>query len=1442
MARWLIISVVFLLLLLLFFIEYPAVILKLVKAPLKEQGIIYGEVKGSLLSGFEIYDVNYQDNIQAKKVGLKVDFEQLEKRVLHIKELELNNLTVDKTYLSSLIDTSSSKEKSDSNSSLPFDTIIVDRADISLNNIEYNEYFLKSAKFKVSNLKSDLKQQYIGDIYLLLDSNVTDLDLNASVDNKNVNILVKLEPKNHFLHTFTKDYNLTFISNPIFKLKAKGHIENQIEYKLTTHRLELNQNEYQIDSQKLLLLGKYNIATKELINHIDTQLEGDIAKLSLVADTTLNLNDINNSLKYRADLNTTIGSLFLNNILVEQNLTFLESPKIELKSAGDLEYLTYNLKGSRLTLKQNEYEVRDAIVKTKGDYSVLYKDVTTTINAKLDSNIAEPISLDLNAKFNIDDINTTLAYQADLNTTIKKEFLNRILVEQNLTFLASPKIELKSAGNFENLTYKLRANSLNLKYNEFRLNEGEFLTHGEYGLLSKDVTTVIDTTLKSNVAEPIVIDLEAKLNLDNINSTLEYSITFNSTVKKEFLNSTLKSRLAEQNLTFLASPKIELKSVGNFENLTYNLKANNLNLKYNEYILYRGEFLTHGDYSILHKDVTTIIDTTLDTNLAAPIKLDLDAKFNTKDINTTLLYSFKANITPNKEFIQSKIPDNLFIKKVAPLDILAKGSLLETTFELNLNHLSAQREDIDAEIKTLKLTGESNILEGYTHANISTSFNSTVGEGKIEDDVTLNFNDLKNTLKYKAKIEIDASAPYLNKILKGKEKNIEITDSPKIKLILDGGMSQLTLQLDSQANIIKDKKLSKIDIKSSPIVLNLKEHTIEGKLKIINDSDNLGLTSDINFSGDYTKPKNLKINSDIQIKSFNAFGIDLNSLAPISIKVENGAEGATFIISSKRLNLRVTSSDQDHFNFEIQTGKLYLYKIIELPEALDHKFVKINARGEVTLSTQQLELYGDLYSNKKFHAKIDATNGKSGLNATLKTKYLFLQARGDIESKKIEVKLTTNSLNELQNELYALYEFEKVAIDGAIAVEAKLDGEDIHANITTQQLMFDGFNIEELELDSIYAKELVTINKLNFKTTNFEDKKLNREFYLNQKALIHLGERRDVLIDMHPNILIEMRGDKEYIEGDFKITKLPLGHPSYGSMVLTTDVHYQQEGKRKHITGDIFLKKMKLFYEAKFLDADHDPDVIIITKQDKKKEKSEDNFLENTFISLTIHTPEANYRTHDIDLLFDVEIEANKAFGEELALFGKVEEINGRFDQVPKRFKIVDSNIVFKGGKKINPLLDIHVEYELPQVLININIGGSAERPKIEFSSEPPMPKKDIMSYLLLGVSTANFANGEGSVSREAELFIINQAARDLSYEMEFDRVFIKDDGTGEGYAIEVGKKVSPKNMIIIETSKEGNSLILEHDITKSIKLRVGHHQKENSSQSIDIFFRKRFK
>jgi len=45
-----------------------------------------------------------------------------------------------------------------------------------------------------------------------------------------------------------------------------------------------------------------------------------------------------------------------------------------------------------------------------------------------------------------------------------------------------------------------------------------------------------------------------------------------------------------------------------------------------------------------------------------------------------------------------------------------------------------------------------------------------------------------------------------------------------------------------------------------------------------------------------------------------------------------------------------------------------------------------------------------------------------------------------------------------------------------------------------------------------------------------------------------------------------------------------------------------------------------------------------------------------------------------------------------------------------------------------------------------------------------------------------------------------------------------------------------------IESSTEGNSFILEYYVNKNIKIEVGQHQKTIPSQSIDVFFRKKFR
>ena len=1197
-----------------FIVEAPAIPLGMAKGLLKEQGISYKSIEGGLLSGFTIKGVNYQNQVKAKEITLKVDLEQLKNRQLVIDELTLDGIEIEKDFLASLIDSNSSEKQDDSNSTLPFDTVVIHQADIGLKNIAYKKYFVNSAKLKVKNLSGDIKKkQYKGGIHLLLLSNVTQLDLNTSINNKKLSIIANIKPKSNFINPFLTESNITLTSNPKFILKADGEMEGNINYHLTTHRLELRQNEHQIKSDKLTLLGSYSMPKEELDTTLSSKLKGSMATLELDSHVTLNINDINNTLHYTLD--------------------------------------------STLNPKQN--------------------------------------------------------------------FLTNLLAEQNVTFLDNPNIKLKSSGDFKNLKYHLVTTQLNLMQNEYHINSNHLLLSGDFSVLNRDISALLQTQIGGNVAK-LNIDINSSLNLDDINNSLRFDFKGDIEGKDAFVN----GQLIEQNITITNLPKIALN---------------------------------------------------------------------------------------------------------------ANGTLKNIQFQTQFQELKAKQNDIKIAIESLNLKGEVNALKGDTKVDIKTHFDSSAGGGDLKALSSFNFNTLEKSLTFSTHANIKGKPAFINPLIG--DKSIRLEGTPILTVEAKGNLELITTKIDATADILQDNNHSKITLNTSPIRLNLKSNDINGSLKMRSDSQNIKLNLESTFKGDYTKPKALHTNSTIHLTSFNAFGVNLKPLTPLHLNIKNSVGGALIKLDSKRIKLTAKTDDYNHFNFNLNTGNLYLYKIIKLPYEFDHKFIKANIEGEATLSNQYFNLDGLLESNKKFKLKIEALNNKSGLNAKLKSQHLIATIKGDITKKHLQAEINTPSLTKLQKELNALYAFKPVKVDGSLNIKAQLKGEEVNAEVNAPKLTFEGFRVEELNINANYQKELITLNTFKFKTKGFKDKKLNKDFYLNQAGKIYLGQKRDVLIDMYPNIFIKATGNQEQLSGKIRIKKLPLGHPDYGSMVLNTDIRYQQNGEDKSIDGWVNLNKMKLFYESKFLDADYDSDVVIITKKDKqRKASSDDSFLNHTSINLKIKAPQAKYKTPDIELLFDINLNANKAFGKELKMIGRVEEITGRVDQIPKRFKIQDSTIVFQGGNTINPLLDIHVEYELPQVLIFIEIGGDANRPKIEFSSEPPMPKKDIISYLLFGISTASIGNGEGSIGREAELFIINQAARDLAYEMELDRLFVTDDGTGEGFAIEAGKKVSKKNMLIIESSKEGNSFILEHDVTKNIKLRVGQHQKERPSQSIDIYFRKRFK
>ena len=1212
LIKWLILLLLVLISLLVFILESPATVLNLLKNPLKEQNITYGEMQGGLLSGFRLKDVNYKNQVQAKELALTVDFEALKNRELIIDNFVLKEAHIDNDFLVNLIENNSSDEnKSESNVTLPFDTVLIKNADVSVKNIAYQNYDIHSAQLHLSDVQTDMKKEYSGALTFLLDSNMSQANIKASFQNDTYDVLAEVEANRNFITPFVKEYNLTLLVNPKLTLKAKGDLK-AVNYEINIHKLSLKQNDYLVKSKLFRTKGIFNIQEKSIDNRLNTELDGNVAYLKLKALTRLDL----------------------------------------------------------------------------------------------------------------DDINSTLVFDIDGNVEPKKTFIPAELAEQNITIQRLPKITLLAKGDMKDVRFKTLIKGLQVKQNELALDLKDLELKGKAQPLKGDVKTTLLTHFDSSVADG-KIALKSSVNYKDVNNSLAFD-----------LNSTLK---------------------------------------------------THGVY------LTKLL----------------------KDANVTVIG--KGNIALN-----------------------AKGSMKKIEFRTDVNNFRAKQNEIKLHVNNLLLKGELEPIEGNINLNLVTNLKSTVANGKINAETKLNFHDVNNSLKFKTKLDFMVHEAYVNNSLK--EANVTLRGETPLVLIAHGGLQQINLELNARSKVFAQNILSDLTLKTHNLVVNLKEHQVKGNLKLNSTAKSIALDIKSDFFGDYTRPKTMMTQSQINIRGFNAFGVNLSSLTPLNLTIDKSKEDAIVKLNAKTIHVLAKSSDLDHVVFDIKTDRIYPSKIVEVPEELKKKFVKLELEGEATLSKQYLMVKGFLESNKKFKALVDVKNGKDGLKVDLHSEHLKVSAKGNLKEKRIDATLAIDSLSKIQEEFARLYPFTVMPVDGALELEATLRGEEVSAKLSSSKIKLDGFNVENIKIDADYSKNLLTLNTLNLETTGFKENKLNKKFYLNKKGKIYLGERRDVSLDIHPKIVVNLKGTQENLKGDVSIDRLSLGYPEYGEAVLTTDIHYEQIAKKKKIVGKIVLDKMKLLYEAKFLDPANDPDVIIITKKDKNKKKKDNSFLEDTYIDLAILSKNAQYKTKDIDLTFRVDIKAKKEFGKNLGMLGKIHEINGLVEQAPKFFSVIDSSIVFRGTKEINPLLDIKVEHELPDVLIKINIYGDAQHPKLQFSSEPEMPKKDILSYLLLGVSTASLSEGEADLGREAELFIMNQAARDLAYELELDRVFIKDDGTGEGYAIQVGKKIDKKSMFVIESSTVGNSFILEYDVSKHIKVELGQHQKTVPSQSIDIFFRKKFK
>ena len=89
---------------------------------------------------------------------------------------------------------------------------------------------------------------------------------------------------------------------------------------------------------------------------------------------------------------------------------------------------------------------------------------------------------------------------------------------------------------------------------------------------------------------------------------------------------------------------------------------------------------------------------------------------------------------------------------------------------------------------------------------------------------------------------------------------------------------------------------------------------------------------------------------------------------------------------------------------------------------------------------------------------------------------------------------------------------------------------------------------------------------------------------------------------------------------------------------------------------------------------------------------------------------------------------------------GELVIVNGTFAFAGKRFAIREGTITVPPGAEPDPRLHVVAEASAGDILARVTIDGPASAPRFSFSSEPSLPREEVLSWILFGKSSAHLS------------------------------------------------------------------------------------------------------
>lgn len=195
-------------------------------------------------------------------------------------------------------------------------------------------------------------------------------------------------------------------------------------------------------------------------------------------------------------------------------------------------------------------------------------------------------------------------------------------------------------------------------------------------------------------------------------------------------------------------------------------------------------------------------------------------------------------------------------------------------------------------------------------------------------------------------------------------------------------------------------------------------------------------------------------------------------------------------------------------------------------------------------------------------------------------------------------------------------------------------------------------------------------------------------------------------------------------------------------------------------------------------------------------------------------------------------------------VIGSVRSVRGQFDLLSKIFTLRPSTISFNGGPVSNPLLDVTLRYEVPDITADVRVSGSVRRMKLDLTSTPSLPQEEIISRVMFGRGSSELGRFESlrlaaAVARLAGfgsggLGVLDLGRAVLGVDvLRVNSSTDKESGDEES-SLEVGKFIGEKIYLGVEQGLEPDStaVIMELELTPHSKAGIRTEQ-DNTSAGI---------